>query len=229
MVFTITADNIKFNICFTNIDDIGDDTVKYYWPLIPDKKRTEIANLLTSEERRIALAYEVTARQALAGFNGTAEERVRLNYTADGRIVSDNKSEYLITKKTGKIVCVAVCSAPAGLGLCVVSSFDFASAQSNLSDSEIRSLMAVSGCSLMDMVNSSKCSKPAATEFYAKLCALKAARNECFAEKQKKPQASVVFNYVSGEFFSKTDDCYVVYCGSDKKNNFAAALVGKNE
>lgn len=227
MVIIIAADKFAFSICFAGADDIGDDMIRYYWPLLPEKRKNEISVLPSADDRRLALACEVAARQALSGFSGVPEEKVRPVYSESGIIISGKGSEYLTVKSAGGIVCAAATNAPAGLGLAVVAPFDFSSAQRNLSDSEIRSLMAVSGCSLMDMVNSGSCTRSAATDFYAKLCALKLARNSCFSDKEKKPQSAIAFDYVSGEFVSRSSDCEVIYCGADKKYGFAAALVSK--
>lgn len=210
-------------------DDLSDELIGAYYPMLSEKKKNEISILESTEDRCALLCAEIVARRALAELNGCEEKSIRMSCVPNGQSLVESGKGYLSVIRSGRNVCAVATEFPAGAGAVSVRSFRFAEAQQQLSDAEIRTLVSVSGYSLMDIVNAKSVSNQAATELYAQLCAMKNARLATMSDKLKKEAKKVSFMFENGEYICSDPAFRVNFFAISRKHRVAVAVVTKSE
>jgi len=207
------------------VSQLDDDTIKTYYPLLSEERKSQIAFLPTAEERRVVLCREIAAIRAVASLYNCPEASVTITLTPEGRMIPGLNKGFLNICIEGDCIVAVATKSESGAAAVRVKDFNFSEAQQMLSDSEIRAVVAASGYSVVDIVNANSCSSDAAIELYAKLIALKTARNACLPDNKAKAFVNQTFTVVEDGIICSEKEVTVDYCEVNKKGGIAVAII----
>lgn len=160
---------------FFDINDLTEDMVKKYYPMLTEHKKNKLKEESDPHERAVGFCAEMCARQCLSDEFDSPEFSFSLLVNPNSASVVSNYAASLSVVSDGDCVACAVDRGACGVGISKAEEFEFSEAQSLCTDRELRDIFSFSVHSFADIVNRKTCCEPEPTERFALYRALKEA------------------------------------------------------
>ncbi len=173
MSFTLTRNNMQYS--FFNINDLSEEMVRKYYPMLTDHKKNKLKEEPEAHARAVGFCAEMCARQCLSREFSSPEFSFSLFINPNSACAVSNYSASLCVVSDGDCIACAVDRNACGAGLCKAEKFDFTDAQAICTDRELRDIFSFSVYSFAELANRKTCDETEVVERFALYKALKEA------------------------------------------------------
>lgn len=212
-----------------NINDLNDELIKKYFPMLTEAKQKKIASLTNVRDRAVLFCSEIAARKCLSEFCDAPEFSFSLLCNPNSKSVVGNFDVEICIVSAGDFVACAVSDNYIGISLFPVREFSFREAQKLLSDSEIRNVFSGSVYSFAELVNHNECSEEGVKQKYAVISSLKEAHYYSTGRGIRSEINKTVFDINSENVICSDLNCKVVTSYIDKEKSLAVSVVERNK
>lgn len=169
--FTLPKGNMQYS--FFNINDLSEDMVKKYYPMLTEHKKNKLKAESDSHNRAVDFCAEMCARQCLSREFGSPEFSFSLFINPNSACAVSNYKASLCVVNEGDFIACATDRGMCGIGICMADEFEFSEAQAICTDRELRDIFSYSVYSFAELINRKTCSETAVTERFALYKSLK--------------------------------------------------------
>ncbi len=218
MSYTETGGD-KLNYLIMNYNDIDDDLIEKYFPMLTQAKQQKIVSMKSVEDRKIAFCGEILARQCLSQELNAPEFSFQLLLNINSKCVVGNFDAEISLVRCGEILGCAVSHNYIGIGINYIQPFSFRDAQNLLTDSEIRAVFSDSVYSFAEIVNMNEIKEENVMKKFALLSSLKEAYFQASGRGIRSEIKNFSFEFTSSGLICTDKEFNILksYISADKK------------
>lgn len=208
-----------------NINELNDELIGHYFPMLTEAKQKKIASLQNIEDRKIFFCCEILARKCLSELCDAPEFSFDILCNPNSKSIVGNYNAEVSIVKCDEFVACAVSNNYVGIGIQKIKSFSFRDAQNLFSDSEIRAIFSDSVYSFSDIVNFQECKEISVMQKYALFSTLKEAHFFASGRGIRSEIKNTVFNFNGREILCSDENAKITDSYIDSSKNLAVSVI----